>query len=143
MKINIKIMLTFALAAMIFSACQKSETPSAPLEREKVATQNEIKQVSVEQAQTAVKAENAQFIDVRTPEEYAAGHAVQARNLPLDVLESNLGKLDKNKPIYVICQTGRRSQKGSEMLKNAGFTAVYNINGGTSEWINSGFPTEK
>lgn len=44
---------------------------------------------------------------------------------------------------YVICQTGRRSQKGAEILQKAGFKNIYNINGGTSAWENAGFPTEK
>lgn len=144
MKMTAKLILTLVLAAGLFTACEKSETAAiVPQKTENIAAQNEIKQISVEQAQTQVKAENVQFIDVRTPEEYANGHAPKALNLPLDNLESDLTKLDKSKPVYVICQTGRRSQKGAEILQKAGFADIYNINGGTSEWIKAGFPTEK
>lgn len=144
MKMTIKLTLVFALAVMLFSACENVETAATvPPKTENVAAQNEIKQISVEPAQTAVKAENAQFIDVRTPEEYAGGHAPTTLNLPLDNLENSLSKLDKDKPVYVICQTGRRSQKGAEILQKAGFTDIYNISGGTGEWIKAGLPTEK
>lgn len=134
-------MLTGALAATIFCACEKVETRAiSPVN---AAAQNEIKQISAQQAQAAVKSGKAQFIDVRTAEEYAAGHAPQALNMPLDTLENDSAKLDKTKPIYVICQTGRRSQKGAEILQKSGFANIYNISGGTSEWIKAGLPIEK
>lgn len=104
---------------------------------------NEIKQVTVQETSEAVKKENVQFIDVRTPEEYAGGHAPKAANYPLDKVETELAKLDKNKPVYVICQSGRRSQKAAETLQKAGFKEIYNVKGGTSEWISAGLPTEK
>ena len=84
-----------------------------------------------------------QFIDVRTPEEYKGGHAPKAENFPLDELENLTAKLDREKPVYVICETGRRSQKGAEILQKNGFTDITNIQGGTSGWIAAGFETEK
>lgn len=107
-------------------------------------TQNEIAQVSVTEAKKALEdKKDAQFIDVRTVEEYAGSHAVGAKNLPLDKLDEELAGLDKDRPVYLICETGSRSQKGSEILQKAGFTDIYNIKGGTSEWLSGGFPTEK
>ena len=103
----------------------------------------EIKQITVTEAKQAVNAKETQFIDVRTTEEYAGGHAPKAINFPLDALEKDLAKLDKNQPVYVICQTGRRLQKGSEILQKAGFKNIFNINAGTSDWTSAGFPTEK
>ena len=102
----------------------------------------EIKQITVDEAKQAVDAKDVQFIDVRTVGEYAGGHAPKASNFPLDALEKDLSKLDKNKPVYVICQTGKRSQKGSEILQKAGFKEIYNIKGGTSAWTEAGFPVE-
>lgn len=132
------IFLTLILSIFAVSACQTASTETASS-----AQTNEIKQISVEQAKQAVDAKDAQFIDVRTGDEYAGGHAPKAANFPLDSLEKDLAELDKNQPVYVICQTGRRSQKGSEILQKAGFKSINNINGGTSEWISAGFPTEK
>ncbi len=132
------IFFTLILSIVAFSACQTTSTQKA-----ENTSVKEIKQISVADAKQAVDANEVQFIDVRTIEEYAGGHAPNALNFPLDALEKDLAKLDKNQPVYVICQTGRRSQNGAEILQKAGFTSIYNINGGTSAWISAGFPTEK
>ncbi len=140
------ILLTLVLSIAAFSACQTASTEKAldtQVNTQENAMQNEIKQISVEQAKNAVGAKNTQFIDVRTTEEYAGGHAPKAANFPLDALEKDLAKLDKDQPVYVICQTGRRSQKGTEILQKAGFKNIYNINGGTSAWESAGFPVDK
>ena len=140
MKMTILFTLIFSIFA--FTACQTASTgkvSNTPAN----ASSNEIKQTSLEEAKTAVDGKDVQFIDVRTTEEYAGGHAPKAVNFPLDALEKDLSRLDKNKPVYVICQTGKRSQKGSEILQKAGFTDVYNIGGGTSAWTQAGLPIEK
>lgn len=89
-----------------------------------------------------VQAAYSQFVDVRTPEEYAAGHAVRAINIPLGELPARLGRLEKNEPVYVICQSGRRSKEAAEILKQNGFGWVFNVSGGTNEWQSLGLPME-
>ena len=133
MKIQITILL-IAVAA-IFAGCQKTVVNET--------SENTIKQISVAEAQTAVKSKDAQFIDVRTGAEFDSGHASQTVNLPLDSLEKDLAKLDREKPVYVICQTGRRSQKGAELLQKNGFKEIYNVEGGTTAWTNAGLPLNK
>ena len=141
------IFASLILATLAFAGCQSAATreeAKTETKMETTQTQKEIAQVSVTEAKKAIEdKKDAQFIDVRTVEEYAGGHAVGAKNLPLDRLEADLAELDKNKPVYVICETGRRSQKGSEILQKAGFKDIYNITGGTSEWKSAGLPTEK
>lgn len=140
------IFLTLVLSIAAFSACQTASTEKATGARvnaQENAVQNEIKQITVAEAKDKAVAANSQFIDVRTAEEYSSGHAVKAAHFPLDKLESELVKLDKTKPVYLICQTGRRSQKGAEILQKAGFKDIYNIQGGTSAWMEAGLPTEK
>ncbi|HQU84301.1 MAG TPA: rhodanese-like domain-containing protein [Pyrinomonadaceae bacterium] len=102
-----------------------------------------VKNVSVNEAKDAVYNGNAQFIDVRSLGEYKSGHAKKALNLPLDNLQNSLTKLDKEQPVYVICQSGMRSMRGASILVNAGFTEVYNVSGGTSAWMSAGLPTER
>lgn len=140
------IIASLILATLVFVGCQSAATQQktkTETKMETTPTQKEIAQVSVTDAKQAMEdKKDAQFIDVRTPEEYAGGHATGAKNLPLDNLDAELTKLDKDKPVYVICQTGRRSQKGSEILQKAGFKDIYNITGGTSEWLNAKLPTE-
>lgn len=130
-------LITLIFAAVGFTACQNA------VKNKSAKTETEIKQVSVTEAKPLVDNKNVQFIDVRTFEEYKGGHAPGAENLPLDGLENLIAKLDKEKPVYVICETGRRSQKGAEILQKNGFTDITNIQGGTSGWIAAGFETEK
>ena len=79
-----------------------------------------------------------QFVDVRQPGEYAAGHAAGTRNLALNSLAKNIDQLDPSIPTFVICQTGYRSSLASSLLENAGFETVYNVAGGTTAWIEAG-----
>jgi rhodanese-related sulfurtransferase len=51
---------------------------------------------------------------------------------------AQLTKLDKNKPVYVYCKSGRRSGKTTKKMKEMGFTTVYNLNGGFGAWAGAG-----
>ncbi len=129
--------LVLILTISIFTACQNASISETALAK------NEIKQVSVKETNEVVSKGNVQFIDVRTVEEYADKHAPKAVNLPLDSIVKELAKFDKDKPVYLICQSGARSQKAAEILQKAEFKEIYNVKGGTSEWISAGLPTEK
>ncbi|HVF47647.1 MAG TPA: MBL fold metallo-hydrolase [Pyrinomonadaceae bacterium] len=105
--------------------------------------QRAVSQVSVNQADEFVTSgRNVQFVDVRRAGEYAAGHAHQAENAPLDKLSSQIGHLDPAAPTYVICQGGYRSSIGTSILERAGFNELYNVTGGTAAWIAAGLGTE-
>ena len=85
------------------------------------------------------------LLDVREPGEYAEVHAKGATLIPLGQLSARLNELQslKNKPIAVICRSGRRSAQGVEILRNAGFSQVTNVSGGTSAWESAGLPVER
>ncbi len=101
---------------------------------------NPIPSVPVAEAVEKIKAENVALIDVRTPSEYANGHAAGARNYPLgDMNESQAEALKKFKEVYVICQSGGRSATATTKLRAAGVEAI-NVAGGTSAWHASGLP---
>lgn len=103
-----------------------------------------IEQVPVAEVYELTQTEkDLQFVDVRQPGEYGAGHANRAINLPLNSLEENLERLDPTVPTFLICQSGYRSSLATSILENAGFKTVYNVAGGTSAWIEAGFHTEK
>jgi rhodanese-related sulfurtransferase len=108
-----------------------------------VSTQGKIKQISVFDTYNSLSGKEWQFIDVRSESEFADGHAVKTINFPLDKIEKDFAKLDKSKPVYIICQTGRRSQKAAEILEKQGFNELYNVIGGTTAWISANLPTEK
>lgn len=69
------------------------------------------------------------LLDTRTPAEYRTGRVDGFINIPVDELRERIGELDKNKPVYVICQSGLRSYIASRILAGNGFD-VYNFAGG-------------
>lgn len=94
------------------------------------------------------------FLDVRTPEEFSTGHAVEAINVPylfkvgtgttknLNFLEEVLLHFGKDDEIIVGCQSGKRSETAATELIYAGFTGITNIAGGFASWAENGFPIE-
>jgi rhodanese-related sulfurtransferase len=82
------------------------------------------------------------ILDVRTPKEYAAGHLSGAMNLDYYAhsFRTNLNQLDKSKTYIIYCHTGRRSGVTLNMMRELGFSRVYDIAGGIKAWIAKGLP---
>jgi phage shock protein E len=81
------------------------------------------------------------LLDVRTPEEYAAGHLLGAQNLNINApdFKEKVGQLDKKKTILVYCAAGGRSAKASQILMDMGYNAVCNLQKGITDWKSNGF----
>ena len=73
---------------------------------------------------------DGQLIDVRAPDEIAAGTLPGAVNIPLGELEARLGELDRARPVILLCRSGGRSTMAAELLTGAGFDDVVNLVGG-------------
>jgi rhodanese-related sulfurtransferase len=88
---------------------------------------------------------NFMIIDVRTAEEFAAGHIANAINIDVQLadFESNVGKLDRNKRYLVYCRTGIRSATATQAMARFGFKDIYNLSGGISQLIQDGYPIVK
>jgi phage shock protein E len=71
------------------------------------------------------------WIDVRTPEEFAAGHVEGAINIPYTEIVDRIGEVtsDKDAMLYLYCRSGRRSGIAADALEQAGFTGAVNIGG--------------
>jgi rhodanese-related sulfurtransferase len=97
------------------------------------------------QATLLINREDAQVIDVREVDEYAAGHLPDAKNIPLSKLADRIGELEnaKDKPLIVCCASGMRSNKACGELKKAGFSKLYNLAGGVDAWVGAGYPVKK
>lgn len=95
--------------------------------------------VDVAQAQSMSK-QGALLLDVRETGEYAEAHAPDATLIPLGELGTRLNEIAayKDKPIAVICRSGRRSAKAVELLQGAGYSQVSNVSGGMTAWENAG-----
>jgi rhodanese-related sulfurtransferase len=78
-------------------------------------------------ARRAVKA-GAPLVDVRTVDEFLAGHIEGARNIPLSELEARMPELDPpDRPVVVYCHTGIRSARAARTLRRAGFAQVLDL----------------
>jgi thioredoxin 1 len=83
----------------------------------------------------------AVVIDVREPDEYAAGHVAGAQLVPLSTVPQAVHRLPTDRPVYVICQSGRRSLDAAQFLLRHGIDAR-SVAGGTSAWAGSGRAVE-
>ena len=75
-------------------------------------------------------------LDVRTPEEYAAGHLPGAINIPHGDLAGRIGELGqaRDRDIVVYCRSGARAGKALDVLGEAGFTRLFHLNGDYTRW---------
>jgi len=101
--------------------------------------------VNPAQATHLINREEALVVDVREPNEYASGHVLGAKNLPLARLVAGVGEQLKRKdrPVIVYCDGGERAGKAASALKRQGFTRVLNLSGGLAGWQQAGLPVEK
>lgn len=82
------------------------------------------------QSVAALISEGAHVIDVRTPEEYSAGHYEGARNIPLSELSRRVNEIGaRDDAVVLYCRTGSRSAMAANELRSAGFTSVVNAGG--------------
>ena len=91
--------------------------------------------------QSAVQPEKAKgvWIDVRSAEEFIAGHLQDAVNIPHDQILARIQAVspDKNAPVNLYCRSGRRAEAALNELKNAGYTNVTN-HGGYEDLVKKG-----
>lgn len=85
------------------------------------------------------------ILDVRTPDEWADGIIAGAEKINFydDNFAQQIEKLDKTTPVYLYCRSGGRSANAADILKEKGFTKVYNLDGGITSWQNNGFEVVK
>ncbi|WP_457422425.1 rhodanese-like domain-containing protein [Roseateles sp. P5_E7] len=100
--------------------------------------------VSPAQAVQLINREKGVLIDVSEPEEFAKGHAVGARNVPLAQLEGHKA-LPSNKalPLVLVCATGARAGRAAGMLRKLGYEKAQVLAGGLKGWREANLPVEK
>jgi phage shock protein E len=122
--------IAFLIFSIGFATCQNQKSAPAAFKN----------LTSVEFKEKTTDAQNI-LLDVRTPEEYAAGHLVGAQNMNLNSpdFKEKVSALDKKKTILVYCAAGGRSAKASQILMDMGYNAVCNLQKGIADWKASGF----
>ena len=89
--------------------------------------------------------EDALVLDVRSMAEFKDGHIVNAVNIPLNGLNSNLKQLEKHRgrPIVAVCRSGSRSNAACRLLRKQGFENVKNLRGGMMAWESANLPVKR
>ena len=84
-------------------------------------------------------------LDIRDEKEFAAGHLPRARHIPVRELAARVGEIAKfkAKPVIVTCNSGTRAGAACRLLKQSGFSTVYQLRGGLVAWQQASLPLEK
>jgi len=129
--------------AVALAACGEDSAPTSQSSAENAAP-GTYTTVDVQQAHAALSADpDAIIVDVRTEQEWATtGVPDGAVLITLDDIRQRAGELPKNEPVYLICNSGNRSQVAAQALVELGFDAVYNVAGGIQAWLRADLPTE-
>jgi len=101
--------------------------------------------VNTLQATQLMNREDAVVVDLRPAADFAKGHILGARSIPLADLEKRAAELDKYKakPVILHCGDGNRAGGGVATLRGKGFGSVHNLAGGYAAWQQAGLPVEK
>ena len=112
---------------------------------EKKAADGGVARVTLEEFEEKRKGEDVVVLDVRTPEEFEAGHVPGAANLNYrdEKFLEKLAALDKGKTYLVYCATGRRSTGATAKMKEVGFGKLFNFVGSMAAWNKADKPVEK
>ncbi len=107
--------------------------------------QEPFQRVTVEEAKELIERGKVRVVDVREPDEWQAGHIPQANHIPLgQIVNQPTSALvgDPSQPMLFVCAVGGRSAIACEVAATMGYTVLYNLEGGTTAWIRSGFPVD-
>lgn len=130
---------------LVLTACatQPLSPQTQPLTRQ-VATARTVTQISVQEAQQWLADPQSQWqlLDLRTPAEISRGQIAGATALNFNApdFRTRLAQRDRNQPTIIYCQSGNRSGKALEIMRELGFRHVYDVRGGILAWQAAGYP---
>ena len=132
--------LTLAALAVVGGATACSSGGSTSTTAGATTVANTGAHVSAADFQAAIAQPGVTVIDVRTPAEFASGHIAGAKNVDIESADfaTQILALDKNGTYAVYCHSGRRSGLALQDMANAGFTHMYDLEGGIGSWSNNG-----
>ena len=93
--------------------------------------------LSKEDFQKAISSTDVQLVDVRTPHEFRTGNIERSVNIDFfqpTVFDMKFQNFDKDKPLYIYCRSGARSQKAAMKLQEMGFKQIFDLRGGYMAW---------
>lgn len=100
------------------------------------------RQIDSQQALRLMQQEDAVVVDVREPQEFAAGRIPEAELIPLRQIAYQMDRLrgHGDRPIILSCRTGSRSEMVCRFLRDNGFDNIYNLAGGVTGWAMAQLP---
>ncbi len=98
--------------------------------------------ITVMQVKEMIENANVQLVDVGEPREYEVRHLPGAVNISVHYVYPRRDELSPDRDIVFICPIGVRSALACEMAAAAGFTRLYNMEGGIDAWVKEGYPIE-
>lgn len=103
------------------------------------------KTVTPQQLANLVNKEDGLVVDVRDHGEFSRGHIAGSLNIPSTELIKRSVEISshKNKPVILVCKIGQHASPASKQLKAEGFSSVYRLGGGLSEWTAASLPLVK
>lgn len=139
------ILLTSTLFIFSCGGSEESDAPEVnPTTNENTESQDtvivekfvKVMNVNAEAFKDKLVEEQGVLVDVRTAEEYAAGHIEGAINIDFNSasFSDDIDTLNKSTPVFVYCQAGGRSGKARDMMIDQGFETIYNLEDGYSSW---------
>ena len=128
------------LSAALVTGCS-SGSPDAPAATTGQQQSGSVQLVPPAEFQQAIDG-GAEVIDVRTPEEFAAGHIEGAVNIDIagPDFATRLSQLDPTKTYAVYCRSDNRSGVATTQMADSGFTSVFDLDGGIIAWEQDGYP---
>ena len=122
-----KKVIAILASALLLAGCSTSSTAT---------------DLSVSEFSTKVTEPGIITLDVRTPGEFSEGHIGGALLVDFQSgnFENEIASLDKNQTYAVYCRSGNRYGQAVKVMSEAGFTKLYNLDGGVIDWANSGLP---
>ena len=129
--------IVITLASVSCNNVQKNETTVASQAIEVIAPKA--------MYDVLLKDPSTQLVDVRTKDEFAVSHLKDAQNICVTDTDfkQKVAHLDKDKPVYVYCKKGGRSAQASKILKELGFTKIFDLQGGITNWQQQQLSTQK
>ncbi|MBY6347287.1 rhodanese-like domain-containing protein [Providencia rettgeri] len=99
--------------------------------------------VSSAEAVQMVNQKDAILIDLRSADQFKAGAIAQSRNIPAADLDAKASALPKDKPVILVCDTGRSAPRSVAVLRKHGINEAYTLQGGIQGWLQSSLPVKK
>ncbi len=143
-----RILPILALTALLvapagLAGCSSSDSSPAPAPTAAATKPASPERVDVPTWVNAAETPGTVIIDVRTPEEFNAGHVEGALNIPVEFPDfaAQIAQLDPGATYAVYCRTGNRSAAATAQMAGLGYVHIYDLNGGFSDLQGTSLPT--